>query len=94
MYTDGKVIKQCGNIVKIGQAKLFGVVPFPVLFMIVFLIITWVLLTRRDSGNMSMRWAATWNPRAQRYPYRIGDHEDLCITRYAWRLRCIVHGKT
>ncbi|HIU34916.1 MAG TPA: ABC transporter permease [Candidatus Pullichristensenella excrementigallinarum] len=51
MYTDGKVIKQCGNIVKIGQAKLFGVVPFPVLFMIVFLIITWVLLTQTRFGK-------------------------------------------
>ena len=51
MYTNAKIIKQCGNIVKLGQNKLFGIIPFPVIFMIVFLIITWMLLTQTRFGK-------------------------------------------
>ncbi len=51
MYTRARVIKQIGNIVILGQGKLFGLVPYPILFMIVFVIITWVLLSRTRMGR-------------------------------------------
>ena len=50
MYTQGKVIKKAGNIVKIGQEKFMGVVPYQVFFLVVFLVITWILLTQMRFG--------------------------------------------
>ena len=51
MYTKGKVIKQAGNIVKVGQEKFMGVVPYQVFFLAAFLIITWILLTQMRFGK-------------------------------------------
>lgn len=51
MYTNAKIIKTPGNIVKLGQAKIFGVIPYPIIFMIVFCIITWVILTQTRTGK-------------------------------------------
>ncbi|NLF27647.1 MAG: ABC transporter permease [Clostridiales bacterium] len=51
LYTNAKVIKQVGNIVQLGQGKAFGLIPFPVIFMLVFLVVTWVLLTQTRFGK-------------------------------------------
>ena len=51
MYTEAKVIKQIGDIVILGQGKLFGIIPYPILFMIVFVIISWFLLSHTKMGR-------------------------------------------
>ncbi len=51
MYTEAKVIKQIGGIAVLGQGKLFGVIPYQVLFMIFFVILTWLLLTQTRMGK-------------------------------------------
>ncbi|HHU02710.1 MAG: ABC transporter permease [Christensenellales bacterium] len=51
MYTKGRVIKNIGNIVKIGQGRFLGEIPYPILFMILFVIITWFLLGRTRFGR-------------------------------------------
>ncbi len=51
MYTRARVIKQIGNIVILGQGKLFGLIPYPVLFMVVFVVVTWFLLSRMRLGR-------------------------------------------
>ncbi|MDO5022712.1 MAG: ABC transporter permease [Eubacteriales bacterium] len=61
MYTKGRVIKNIGNIVKVGQGKLFGEIPYPILFMIVFVIITWFLLSKTRFG---------------RYVYAVGGNSE------------------
>ncbi|HSK67922.1 MAG TPA: ABC transporter permease [Candidatus Limnocylindria bacterium] len=51
MYTQAKVIKQIGDIVLLGQGKLFGTIPYPILFMVVIVLVTWFLLSRTRMGR-------------------------------------------
>lgn len=51
MYTNAKVIKSVGKIVNLGQGKLFGEIPFPVVFMVLIAVLTWVLLTQTRMGR-------------------------------------------
>ena len=51
MYTDGKVINTIGDIVVIGQGKLFNFLPWPAVTMIVVAIITWIILTKTRMGK-------------------------------------------
>jgi inositol transport system permease protein len=51
MYTQAKVIKQIGNIVLLGQGKLFATITYPILFMLCLVIVTWVLLTKTRQGK-------------------------------------------
>ena len=51
MYTDGKVIKTPGNIVKVGQEKFMGVIPYQIFFLLAFFVITWILLTQMRFGK-------------------------------------------
>jgi inositol transport system permease protein len=61
MYTQAKVIKQIGDIVVLGQGKLFGVIPYPIIFMVVFVLATWFLLSRMRLG---------------RYLYAVGGNKE------------------
>ena len=51
MYTNAKVIKSVGKIVNLGQGKLFGQIPFPVVFMVLIAIVSWLLLTQTRMGR-------------------------------------------
>ncbi len=51
LYTRARVIKQIGNIVVLGQGKLFGVVTYPIIFMLFFVIVTWFILTKTRQGR-------------------------------------------
>lgn len=51
IYTDGKVINTIGEIVVIGQGKLFNFLPWPAVVMIVIAIITWIILSKTRFGK-------------------------------------------
>lgn len=61
IYTDGKVINTIGEIVVLGQGKLFGFLPWPVVVMIIVTIITYIILSKMRLGK---------------YMYAIGGNEE------------------
>ncbi len=61
LYTGGHILHGVGNLVFLGQGRLFGFFPMPVLIAVVILVITWVLLTYTKLG---------------RYTYAIGGNSD------------------
>lgn len=64
-YTSGQNIYQIGNYTLLGQGSLFGTkIPIAVLFLILFVIITWYILTHRKLG---------------RALYAIGGNEEAAI---------------
>lgn len=51
LYTRARVIKQIGGIVVLGQGRFLGVVPYPILFMVGFVLIAWFILSRTRMGR-------------------------------------------
>lgn len=51
LYTKAKIIKQIGNIVVLGQGKIIGGFSYPILITIIFVLLTWVLLTKTRQGK-------------------------------------------
>jgi inositol transport system permease protein len=51
IYTDGKVINTIGDIVVIGQGKIFNFLPWPAVAMIIIACITWVILSKTRMGK-------------------------------------------
>ena len=51
MYTRARIIKQIGNIVVLGQGKFLGVINYPILVMIGFVLITWFMMARTRQGR-------------------------------------------
>ena len=85
MYTDGKVIKSAGNIVKIGQERLFGVIQYPILFMIAFLVITYILLTQMRFGKYI--YAIGGNPETARSAGI--NNNSVVIRAYIYHSVCV-----
>lgn len=63
-YTSGQNIYQIGNYTILGQGTLPGGIPIAVLFLILFVIITWYILTHKKLG---------------RALYAIGGNEEAAI---------------
>ena len=63
-YTAGQNIYQIGNYTILGQGTLPGKIPIAVLFLILFVIITWYILTHKKLG---------------RALYAIGSNEEAAI---------------
>lgn len=61
LYTKGKVINTIGEIVYIGQGKLFNLLPWPVVVMILVSVVTWIILSKMRLGK---------------YMYAIGGNEE------------------
>ena len=51
IYTNGKVINTIGDIVVIGQGKIFNFLPWPAVVMIVIAMITWFILSKTRMGK-------------------------------------------
>ena len=51
IYTDGQVINTIGDIVVIGQGKIFNFLPWPAVVMIIIALITWVILSKTRMGK-------------------------------------------
>lgn len=64
IYTSGQPIYKIGKITVLGQGRLFGVVPYSVLIMIVVIIISWFVLKRTRLG---------------RYLYAVGGNSEAAV---------------
>jgi inositol transport system permease protein len=51
MYTKAKVIPAIGAISYLGQGRVFGVIPLPVVVMIIIAVLTWIILTQTRFGK-------------------------------------------
>lgn len=51
LYTGGAVISQVGDFKNFGQGRLFGVIPYPIIVMLVVMLITWVILNNTKFGR-------------------------------------------
>jgi inositol transport system permease protein len=61
IYTDGKPIYGIGNIVVLGQGRLWGIIPYSVIIMFAVIFISWFILKRMRLG---------------RYLYAIGGNQE------------------
>jgi inositol transport system permease protein len=64
MYTKGRVITSIGSIAYLGQGKVFGLIPLPIIAMVILAIITWAILTQTRMGK---------------YLYAIGGNPEAAI---------------
>ncbi len=51
LYTGGVVISQVGDFSKLGQGRLFGVVPYPIIGMVIAMLVLWVILEKTRFGR-------------------------------------------
>ena len=51
LYTGGVVISQVGDFNKLGQGRLFGVIPYPIIGMVLVMIILWIILEKTKFGR-------------------------------------------
>jgi inositol transport system permease protein len=64
MYTKARVIVPIGSISTLGLGRVFGVIPIPVIAMIIIAIITWIILKQTRLGK---------------YLYAIGGNREAAI---------------
>lgn len=62
IYTGGTPIYKIGNIVRLGQGRIRGVLPYSVLIMFVCIVITWIVLKKMRLGRHI--YAVGGNPEA------------------------------
>lgn len=62
IYTNGTPIYNIGNIVKLGQGRIKGILPYSVIIMCVCIVITWYILNRMRLGRHI--YAVGGNPEA------------------------------
>jgi inositol transport system permease protein len=51
LYTGGVVISKVGDYNKLGQGRLFGVIPYPIIAMFIIMVILWVILKYTKYGR-------------------------------------------
>jgi inositol transport system permease protein len=51
MYTKAKVIVPIGSIANLGLGRVFGIVPIPVIAMVIIAVITWIILKQTRLGK-------------------------------------------
>ncbi len=76
IYTEGKPIYGVGNITILGQGRLWGVIPYSVMIMLVVIIITWFILRRMRLG---------------RYLYAVGGNSEAAVAAGLNRGRIIIN---
>lgn len=54
LYTGGVVISQVGDFSKLGQGRLFGVIPYPIIGMLIAMGVMWIILEKTKFGRNAL----------------------------------------
>lgn len=64
LYTGGVVTSQVGDFNSLGQGRLFGIIPYPIIGMVIIMVILWIILEKTKFGRNA--FATGGNPEAAR----------------------------